>query len=156
MRYMMIASVAVATEEGRGSAAEELDVTLIEILALAAVAVAAIIILLVTQSKHRAAWPAWVVPAILVVPLAVITVPAIAQGGILGFWANHTTSWWGLQVWTDLVMAVAAAFFLLQNRARAAGMKSEVWVILVLATGSIGLFLMLARTLYLERRAASA
>jgi hypothetical protein len=47
---------------------------------------------------------------------------------------------------------VTAAFYLLQNRARAAGMKSEVWVIVVIATGSIGLLLMLARTLQLERQ----
>ena len=33
-------------------------------------------------------------------------------------------------------------------------MKSEVWVLIVIFTGSIGLFLMLARTVYLERKAA--
>jgi hypothetical protein len=47
---------------------------------------------------------------------------------------------------------VTAAFFLLQNRARAVGMKSEVWVIIVIFTGSIGLLLMLAQTIYLERK----
>jgi hypothetical protein len=49
-------------------------------------------------------------------------------------------------------MSVAAGFFLLQNRARAIGMKSEVWVLAVIFTGGIGLLLMLARTVYLERR----
>jgi hypothetical protein len=58
----------------------------------------------------------------------------------------------GLQVWFDRLIGVTAAFYLLQNRARAAGMKSEVCVLVVIATGSIGLLLMLARTLHLERR----
>jgi hypothetical protein len=33
-------------------------------------------------------------------------------------------------------------------------MKSEVWVLVVIATGGIGLLAMLARTVQLERRAA--
>jgi hypothetical protein len=33
-------------------------------------------------------------------------------------------------------------------------MKSEVWVLVVIFTGGIGLLLMLARTVYLERRKA--
>ena len=49
-------------------------------------------------------------------------------------------------------MSVTIAFFLLQNRARAVGMKSEVWVIVVIFTGSIGLLLMLAQTVFLERK----
>jgi len=53
-------------------------------------------------------------------------------------------------------MSLAVAFFLLQDRARAAGMKSEVWVVLVIFTGSLGLLMMLARTLYRERWQAAA
>jgi hypothetical protein len=34
-------------------------------------------------------------------------------------------------------------------------MKSEIWVLLVIFTGSIGLLLMLARTLFVERQQAA-
>jgi hypothetical protein len=57
-----------------------------------------------------------------------------------------------LQVWLDRLMCAAAAFFLLKNRPWAIGMKSEVWVLAVIFTGGIGQLLMLARTIYLERR----
>ncbi|WP_395661680.1 hypothetical protein [Aestuariivirga sp.] len=61
-------------------------------------------------------------------------------------------SHWGVQVWFDRLLSVTIAFFLLQNRARAVGMKSEVWVLVVIFTGSIGLMLMLAQTVHLERK----
>lgn len=57
-----------------------------------------------------------------------------------------------MQIWYDRLLSVTVAFFLLQNRARAVGMKSEVWVLLVIFTGSIGLLSMLAQTLYYERK----
>jgi len=110
--------------------------------------------LLVTQTKKRVSWPAWLVPAVVVVPFAVWTGLAIVEEGPLGFLPMLMGSHWGLQVWFDRLMSVTAAFFLLQNRARAAGIKSEVWVLVVIFTGSIGLFLMLARTVYLERKTA--
>lgn len=126
-----------------------------ELIALTGVAVAAIAMLLVTQTKERVSWPAWLVPVALVVPFAGWTAVTITTEGMFGFWPLITGTRWGMQVWYDLLMSVTAAFFLLQNRARAAGMKSEVWVLAVIATGSIGLFLMLARTVYLERKHAS-
>ena len=100
---------------------------LMQVVAFSGYALAAIIMLLVTQTKERVAWPGWLVPG----------------------------SFWGVQLWYDFLISLTAAFFLLQNRARAAGMKSEIWVLLVIFTGSIGLMLMLARTLYLERKAAA-
>ncbi len=59
-----------------------------------------------------------------------------------------------MQVWFDRLVSTTAAFFLFQNRSRAIGMKSEVWVIAVIFTGSIDLMLMLAQTVYLERKAS--
>ncbi len=123
-----------------------------ELIALAGFAVAAVTMLLVTQTKERVAWSGWLVPAVVVAPLAAWTGLAIAEAGPFGFWPLLTGSSWGLQVWFDRLIGVTAAFYLLQNRARAAGMKSEVWVLVVIATGSIGLLLMLARTLHLERQ----
>lgn len=124
------------------------------LLAVAGYAIAVIAALLVTQSKQRVSWPAWLVPVVLVAPFAAWTALAIAEEGLLGFLPAQTGSLWGIQIWLNFLMALMAAFFLLQNRARAAGMKSEVWVLVVIFTGSIGLFVMLARLLYLERRRA--
>ena len=109
--------------------------------------------LLVTQTKERVAWPAWLVPVAVAVPAAAWTGFAVIEDGLPGFRSVFADSRWGLQVWLDRLMSVTAAFFLLQNRARAAGMKSEVWVLAVICTGGIGLLLMLSRTVYLERRA---
>jgi hypothetical protein len=128
--------------------------SLSEWIALAGFAVAAVAMLLVTQTKERVSWPGWLVPAVVVVPLAAGTGLASAEAGLFGFWPMLTASPWGLQIWFDRLMRVTAGFFLLQNRARAAGMKSEVWVLVVIVTGSIGLLSMLARTIYLERRTA--
>lgn len=122
------------------------------LLALAGFAVAAGTMLLVTQTKERVAWPAWLVPAVVVVPFTAWTGLAIAEEGLVGFSSMITGSHWGLQLWFDRLMSVTAAFYLLQNRARAAGMTSEVWVLAVIFTGSIGLVLMLARMAYVERK----
>ena len=123
-----------------------------ELIMLVGFAVAAAAMLLVTQTKDRVSGPAWLIPVVVVVPFAVWTGLAIAEQGLFGFLPMLTDSYWGLQVWFDRLLCVTAAFFLLQNRARAVGMKSEVWVLAVIFTGGIGLLLMLAQTIYLEQR----
>ena len=125
-----------------------------ELIALAGFAVAAVAMLLVTQTRERISAPAWLIPAVVAVPFAALTGLAVVQEGLSGILPVIAGGPWGLQVWFDRLMSVTAAFFLLQNRARAAGMKSEVWVLAVIFTGSIGLVLMLARTLHLERKTA--
>jgi hypothetical protein len=120
-----------------------------EFLALAWFSVAVVAMLLVTQTKERVSWPVWLVPAAVFVPLTAWTILAIIKEGFLGFWPVLMGSYWGAQVWFDRLMSVTAAFFLLQNRARAVGMKSEVWVVIVIFTGGIGLLIMLAQTVYL-------
>jgi len=121
--------------------------------ALAAFVIAAIVMLLVAQTKERVGWPAWLVPAACGALMAGWTGFALHAEGLPGLGAVLGNSVWGLQFWADRLASTTAAFFLLQNRARAAGMKSETWVIAVIFTGSIGLLLMLARTVYLEREA---
>ena len=127
-----------------------------ELAAFAGLAVAGAVMLFVTQTKERVSWPAWLVPAAAVVPFMALTGFAIIEEGFRGFWPAVMGSPWGVQLWFDRLLSVTIAFFLLQNRARAVGMKSEVWVIIVIFTGSIGLLLMLAQTVYLERRAQLA
>ena len=126
-----------------------------QLLAFVGLAVAAIVMLLITQTKGRIAWPGWTVPVVFVVPFVGWTVLAILVEGPDALWPMLTGSMWGLHVWYDRLLSVTAAFFLLQNRARAAGMKSEVWVLMVVFTGSIGLLLMLARTLFREQKLAA-
>ncbi len=127
-----------------------------ELLALGGFIVAAVAMLMVTQTKNRIDAPAWLIPVVVVIPFAVWTGIAISKEGLFGFFAMLTSSYWGLQVWFDRLMSVTAAFYLLQNRARAAGMKSEVWVLAVIFSGSVGLLLMLAQTAYFERQQATA
>lgn len=125
-----------------------------ELIVLAGFAAAVAAMLLVTQTKERVSWPAWLIPAVAVVLFAIWTGIAIFTEGIFGFWPVVMGSNWGVQIWFDRLLSVTAAFFLLQNRARAVGMKSEAWVLAVIFTGSIGLMLMLAQTVQLERKAA--
>ncbi len=124
-----------------------------ELAALAGFAMAAIAMLLVTQSKLRVSVPVWLIPAALAVPLIGFAGVTVFREGLFGFSALLSGSYWALYLWLDRLVSATAAFFLLQNRARAAGMKSEVWVLAVIVTGGLGLLLMLALTLYLERRA---
>jgi hypothetical protein len=125
-----------------------------EFIALAGFVAAAFAMLQVTQTKERVSWPGWLLPAAVLVPAAIWTGVAIRTEALSGFWALLTGSAWGLQLWFDRLITLTAAFFLLQNRARAAGMKSEVWVLAVIVTGGIGLLVMLARTVYIERQVA--
>ncbi|MEM9838746.1 MAG: hypothetical protein AAF830_06265 [Pseudomonadota bacterium] len=124
-------------------------------IALVTVAIAFASVAVITQHKEQVRWPAWIYPAVLMIVFTAWSLGAVITEGPLGFWQNHVANMWGIQVWVDLLMAVGAAYFLLLPRARAVGMTSEVWIILICCTGSIGLFTMLARMLFLERQQAS-
>lgn len=123
-----------------------------EWIALGGLASAAMAMLTITQTKERVAWPAWLLPAAILLPVVGLTALSISQEGSTGFWPLYTESWWGMQLWFDRLVTVTIAFFLIQNRARAAGMKSEIWVLLTIFTGSPGLLLMVAQMAYLERK----
>ena len=73
--------------------------------------------------------------------------------GLFGFWTVQTTSLWGLQVWFDLLLATTIGFYLIAPRARAVGMSLLPWGIAVFATACVALLPMLARVIWLERRA---
>jgi hypothetical protein len=95
---------------------------------------------------------AWMAPAAIALAFFVFSGWTIASEGLLGFWRNHNSNLWGNQVWTDLLMAIGAAFYLITPRARAAGMNLWLWFFLIVCTGSIALYGMLARLLLLEER----
>lgn len=95
----------------------------------------------------------WVVPAGLAAAFLAFSAVAVWREGATGFWPVHTANLWGNQVWFDLLIAVGIGWTLILPRARAAGMVPAPWAALILATGCIGFLAMLARLLWLERRA---
>lgn len=96
----------------------------------------------------------WGVPALLSAIFLIGSLRAVATGGILGFWAEHTRNDWNNQIFIDLLLSASCAYFLLLTRARAVSMKVLPWFGMIAATGSIGLLAMVARVLFLERKAA--
>lgn len=104
-----------------------------------------------TVTNGRGARYAWLVPASLSAAFLAWTVWAIVREGPTGFWTEHTRNLWGNQIWFDLLFAVSIGWWLMVPRARNAGMKVWVWLLCVIATGSIGFLAMLSRLLYLER-----
>ena len=65
---------------------------------------------------------------------------------------NHTTNYWGNQVWYDLLQAVGMFWFTLAKRAKKLDMPLLPWFIYVVSTASIGGLHMYARILYLENQ----
>lgn len=94
--------------------------------------------------------------AILSASFAGFTAITIATEGVFPVILNHTANLWGVQVWWDLLFSLGIAFVLILPRARAQGMNLPLWMILVLATASIGLLAMCARLFWLEAAARKA
>ncbi|WP_448660187.1 hypothetical protein ACPVPU_06670 [Sphingomonas sp. CJ99] len=126
--------------------------TLLQIMPVLAYAILAPVILISAVRRS----PARPVLAVALTGIAFAAFSAITflSDGLVQFWLNHTTTLAGNQVWFDLLIAVAMAFFLMVPRARAVGMNPLPWGIAVAATASIALLPMLARLLWLERSAA--
>jgi hypothetical protein len=92
----------------------------------------------------------WLLPAGAAAAFVLWTLIAIVHEGATGFWIEHTRNLWANQIWFDLLFAAALALTFMLPRARALGMRTLPWTVLVLATGSIGLLAMAARILFLE------
>ncbi|GAB3261613.1 hypothetical protein GCM10027425_25120 [Alteromonas gracilis] len=93
----------------------------------------------------------WWLPA---VPLAFFlgwSVAAIVVEGPGGFWPEHVGTLWEVQIWMDLLLMASAAWWLAQPRLRATGSSPWPWLVLVLATGAIG---MLSLLLWIRRAEA--
>lgn len=97
----------------------------------------------------------WQVPAVLAAAFAGYSVYAVVEDETFGFWRDHTSTPWGSQIWLDLLLSVGTAWFLLQPRLRAAGINPLPWLALIVATGSIGLLAVTARTLHAEHERRS-
>jgi hypothetical protein len=134
----------------RGIPAEK-EYTMLHLLPpLAYLATAAVLI----HSALRRPLGDWRVPLVIGLVFALFSVVTVLEEGLIQFWINHTTTFAGNQVWFDLLIAVAIAFYLIAPRARAVGMPLLPWALAVIATASIALLPMLARLLWLERRAS--
>lgn len=92
----------------------------------------------------------WLVPATLCAAFLAWSLFTVTTEGLLGVWPEHTRNAWGNQIWFDLLLAFGLAWTLLVPRALAAGMRPFPWLVLLLCTGSIGLFAMMARCLFIE------
>lgn len=95
-------------------------------------------------------------PLAVLVPFLAWSLFAVASEGPLGFWWEHTDSAWGVQVWFDLLIAVALGLSLLAPRARALGEPVAPWVAATLCLGGIGLLAFAARVIWLEGRRGGA
>ena len=92
----------------------------------------------------------WGAPAVIGLGFLAFSLWVIVMEPVPGFWTLHTQSYWGNQVWLDLLIAATLGWWLLLPRARRVGMPVSWWWLAIICTGSIGLCGMFARILYLE------
>ena len=127
--------------------------SVIPALAAAAALLAGLVLATCDPTRLRGAW---VVPASASLLFAAFSAVAVALEGPVGFWPVHTANLWGNQVWIDLLIAALVGFASLAPTARTLRMRPLSWLLLTLATGSIGLLAMAARVLFLRERAAGS
>lgn len=94
----------------------------------------------------------WRYPALLSVLFLAYSGFTVYQEGPTGFWIEHTRNFWGNQIWFDLLLFAGTALYFMVPKARKLGMNLPVWLLLSIATGSIGLLAMLARIFYLSQQ----
>lgn len=124
---------------------------------IALVSASAFLVYGLAVAYRRSTWPAsWHVFAAASGLFFLFSFYTGAVEGPLGFWAEHTRSFWGNQVWLDLLLTASVAWFFLVPRARAVAMNLPVWFVVIASTGSIGLLAMVARLVYLEAQPRKA
>jgi hypothetical protein len=128
--------------------------TMLQILPI--VLYAAIVALILWVATSPGARLDWKLPAIAGVLFLLFSLITIGREGVSQFWFNHTINLTGNQVWFDLVMAVAIAFYFIAPRARAVGMPLLPWGIAVAATACIALLPMIAQLLWREHANAKS
>ncbi len=93
---------------------------------------------------------AWILPGIGALLFFGFSLFAVFQEGPTGFWPEHIRNFWGNQIWFDLLLSVLVGWTLIVPQAKAQGMRPLLWLVLIIATGSIGFLAMLSRLLYLK------
>ena len=122
--------------------------------ALALAAGLAFVLIGLSNTRPTATAAGWRAPATLSLLFLGWSVFAAVTEGPTGFWPEHVRNAWGNQIWFDLLLAAGVAFAALAPAARQVGMNTRLWLLLVAATGSIGLLAMLARLRYLQAQPA--
>ena len=123
----------------------------LQLLALAGLAVVLVCVISSARSPIRR----WQIPALICAAFFAYSLWPILTLGPLGFWTEHVSDPWSVQIWFDLLCSIGVGWALLGPRARAVGMVPWPWLALTLALGSIGLLAMLARVLYREEAATA-
>jgi len=95
----------------------------------------------------------WLAPALFAAAFLAFSLVTVANEGPFGFWHDHVASFWGNQIWFDLLLAIGVAWYLLVPRMRQVGMQPLPWLVFIGCTGSLGLLATLARYVYLEGHA---
>jgi hypothetical protein len=95
----------------------------------------------------------WVVPAVASVLFLGFTLQVMTTESLFGFVTEHCRSGWGLQIFIDLVSAATVALVFSRHACREHNIRQWPWVLLTVATGSIGLFAFAARIFYAEAAA---
>lgn len=85
-----------------------------------------------------------IVIIITLIAFLVLTTMAVLQHGYVGIFAQQFQSIGGIQVLIDLVIALSIFLVWMWNDAKAAGRNPLPWLLLTLATGSIGALIYLA------------
>lgn len=104
------------------------------------------------NNNARTAWP---ILFVLSAVFLVFSLYVVAQHGFAGLIEAHEVNLWAAQVFIDLVLAACLALFLIAPRARSVGVRMLPWTVLTLLTGSIGLYALVARVLYLEAQGSA-
>lgn len=129
-----------------------MDLTVVASASAAIVAVAAFVVIAVRPTATNR----WQTPGALLVVFTGWTIYSIVDGGPFGFLPQHVGAAWESQITMDLLILGGAAWFALQPRLRAAGINPLPWLPLILATGSIGMLLMIVRLFRIEATASRA
>ena len=79
-----------------------------------------------------------IVLAVVLIAFLALTAVAVWQHGFLGIFAYQFQNFAGIQVLVDLVIAASLFLVWMWKDAKAAGRNPWPWVLLTLATGSIG------------------
>lgn len=90
----------------------------------------------------------WLIPAGLSLAFLSYSLWCMVTAGPLGFVVEHTRNRWSAQIGLDLVNSAVLCLFMAAPLARPYRIRMLPWVVLTLATGSIGLFALAARILY--------
>lgn len=94
----------------------------------------------------------WELPALCSTLFFLLSVYTLTEEGVSGVWVEHTSNFWGNQIWTDLLLGVALSWTMLLPKAREHSMHILGWLILTIVTANIGLLAMHSRILYIEKK----